>query len=86
MPFYPRKYGIKYFLGFLNSTVAAFYLSFLSPTVVLNNGELERIPVIEPDESTLPMVSNLATLNIAISKLDWDSFETSWDFKRHPLL
>ena len=86
MPFYPRKYGIKYFLGFLNSTVAAFYLSFLSPTVVLNNGELERIPVIEPDESTLPTVSILVALNIAISKLDWDSFETSWDFKRHPLL
>ena len=85
MPFYPSLYSLDYFIGLLNSTVASSLLSFLSPTMSLNIGELENIPVLV-DNSQIGPVEQLSNRNISLSRFDWDSFETSWDFKRHPLV
>lgn len=86
MPFYPPVLSIDYFLGLLNSTVARSLLTYLSPTLSLNIGELEKMPVINPGRQDEMAVENDARSCLQISKLDWDSFETSWDFKRSPLL
>ncbi len=86
MPFYPEKAPILYCLGFLNSSVARQLFSFLSPTLHLNIGELERTPLIRAEDASLHEVQELAKATIAISEDDWDSLETSWDFKRSPLL
>jgi type II restriction/modification system DNA methylase subunit YeeA len=72
-------------IGFLNSKVVLNMLTCLSPTLNYEVGHICSIPVLKSlYESKL--IHNVVENNIMISKLDWDSFETSWDFKRHPML
>ena len=71
-------------LGFLNSTVANYYLNIINPTINFPPGYIEAIPYGEFDNETT--VNALVDVAINISKNDWDSFETSWEFKSHPLL
>jgi len=75
--------NLEYLLGLLNSKVASAFLNILSPTLDFTQGPLSRIPVIinAKDE-----VENLVKENVDIAKLNWDSFESSWDFKQHFLL
>ena len=74
-------------LAFLNSVVAQYYLTALSPTIDYNIGPLASVPAILPsDRQTRTTIDELVKRNISCSKLDWDSFETSWDFKKHPLV
>lgn len=86
MPFYPSEFSITYFLGLLNSSVARLLLTYLSPTLSLNIGELEKIPVVDPDKRDENEVDECVNACISIANNDWDSLETSWDFKRSPLL
>lgn len=71
-------------LSLMNSSVADYVLKFLAPTLNYSNGDLGRMPILLPPQMHLPI--GFAVKCLDISKLDWDSFETSWDFKRHPLL
>lgn len=76
-------------LGFCNSSVATSMLSFLSPTMNTQVGDVGKMPILfgsidAADEAVIG--DKLVRGCVDISKLDWDSFETSWDFKRHPLL
>ena len=80
--FFPHKNDIPAILGFLNTSVVMSILSVLSPTIGFESGYLRKIPYLStPDEVT-------AVVNecISIARADWESFETSWDFKHHPLL
>lgn len=80
--FFTHKNDIPAILGFLNTSVVMSILSVLSPTIGFESGYLRKIPYLStPDEVT-------AVVNecISIARADWDSFETSWDFKHHPLL
>ena len=79
------KIWLNYTLGLLNSIVIKAYAELLSPTINFQAGDIGKIPFIKNDKA-LPKISELVNDNIYISKLDWDSFETSWEFKRHPLL
>ena len=69
--------------AFLNSKIAQNILQILSPTLNYEVGHIASLPILQsiPD-SVVPVVQS----NIAISREDWDAFETSWDFKRHPLI
>ena len=70
-------------LGFLNSKVAQALLTLLAPTVHYNCGSVALLPWASLGcEQVYEKVEN----NIKLSQSDWDSFETSWDFQRHPLL
>lgn len=72
-------------LAILNSGVAAFYLDILSPTMNYLPGHINSIPIhaeILKDER----VEETAHNAISESKEDWDAYETSWDFKRNPLV
>ncbi len=82
--FSDTKYYL-YILASLNSCVTAEFLKILSPTLDFHEGPMGRVPLKISDESK-GFVDMLCTSNIKISKNDWDSFETSWDFGRHPLL
>lgn len=75
-------------LALLNSVVAYNILKMLSPTLNFNIVDITSIPYIENlnEQSTSNNIIRLAQQNIQISKDDWDSFETSWDFEQHPLL
>lgn len=69
----------------MNSIVANELLKVLAPTLDYNAGSVAKIPVII-SKSNKSQIDNLYAECLQIAKLDWDSFETSWDFKRHPLL
>ncbi len=77
--------NLLYLSGFLCSVVTFEYLRMLNPTMSFTNGDLERLPFIFCEEYK-PYIDELVTQNISISKIDWDSFETSWDFVTHPLI
>ena len=76
---------LKYTLGLLNSKVTSMYLSLLNPTINVQVKDIKNLPILIND-SILDDVEVVTGLNINISKTDWDSFETSWDFQHHPLL
>jgi len=62
-------------------------MDFLNPSLNIQVGDIKSIPVVETlDFNLLKFIDNLVLDNINISKNDWDSFEISWDFKKHPLL
>ena len=69
--------------GYLNSCVCMYYLAALAPTVDYSEGSILKLPYIKYSNS---IVENLVNENISLTKSDWDSFETSWDFKKHPLI
>ena len=76
---------LPYYIGSLCSCVTFSYLQALDPTMSFTNGDLVRIPMVV-DESKKDTVTKLVKECIEHSKADWDSFEISWDFQRHPLL
>lgn len=76
---------IDYVLGFLNSKVSQALLRIINPTMNNNIKDILNMPFIK-DMNFYSQVKSLVQYNISISKQDWDSFETSWDFKVHPLV
>lgn len=71
-------------IAYLNSSAASVMLRMINPTLNCNAGVVSRLPLLGLGEES--RISSMAELAIELSKTDWDSFETSWDFKRHPLL
>ena len=71
--------------AFLNSNLAFHMLTILNPTINFQAGNIASLPI---DSGILrnSSIEELEEKNVAISKEDWDSFETSWDFKKHPML
>lgn len=86
MPFYPHDRSLNFYIALLNSSVIQALLAFLSPSLSLNIGELERIPLLTPAADEEEESESLALDCINLARKDWDSQETSWDFKRSPLL
>ena len=74
----------NFVLALLNSKVVLKILNALNPTLNILVGDLKRIPI--EKNTRLDIINTLVDSNILISKYEWDSFETSWDFKVHPLL
>ena len=74
---------IGYMLSLLNSSVSKEYFSLIAPTLNVNAGDVDKFPVLL---SCFNLVDGLFKESRGSSKTDWDSFETSWDFKRHPLV
>lgn len=73
-----------YLLGFMNSIIAASLLKILSPSMGFESGYLRKLPLIESD--SLDSIVERVKHCIDGSNAEWDSFEISWDFKKHPLL
>ena len=74
--------------GLVNSKVANRYFEFLAPTLNFQPGDVGNIAYSDKlnDLSTKERISELVQQNISISKSDWDSHETSWDFQGNELL
>lgn len=82
MPNHSDELGM---LSLLNSIIAQNVIDILNPTINVQVGDVMAIPV----NSALLCSEEIKIItdnSIKISRSDWDSFETSWDFKRHPLL
>ena len=75
-----EKYKI---LGYLNSNFVNSLTKLLNPTIHFKLGDYDNLPYDDWNEQS---ISEISKKNIELCKKDWDSFETSWDFKRHPLI
>ncbi len=86
--FYPneKKY-LYYVLGFVNTKILDQLFGLISQTMHYMAGDMAKIPVIvTQDQQVFDEVSSISKDCIMIAKQDWDEFETSWDFVRHPLV
>lgn len=73
----------NYALGLLNSKVFLVVAKALNPTLNFQVKDICSLPLVI---SCLDVINSTVDKCIDISQVDWDSFETSWDFKTHPLL
>ena len=78
---FARK-NLSYILALLNSTVATKLLT-IQPTINCQPGTIGNIPIKICAEEKVEYIANSC---VSISQSDWDSFETSWDYKTHPLV
>ena len=83
--FFEKQSVLYYILGLVNTIVALSMFKFIAPTLNLTAGNVKKLPIIINLEDNSFIEKNVCA-NIEIAKLDWDSYETSWDFQRHPLI
>ena len=76
---------LYYIEAFCNSKVTLAIVNAISPTLNYEVGHIASLPIIM-DMTKKANIDTLVQENITLSKTDWDSFETSWDFKKHPLI
>ena len=77
--------NLKYVLALLNTNISSYTFNIMNPTINLQVKDVKSLPIIL-DEKNNSGVDTLVKENITLSKTDWDSFETSWDFEKHPLV
>lgn len=82
---YPNPEMYFYLLGLLNSSSIQLLSKAINPTLNWSAGVVGSFPVLLPRESP-DGIKSLVAEQVVESEVDWDSFETSWDFKRHPLV
>lgn len=75
--------SLLYIIGLLNTKVSNVYLKVLSPAFEFKVGHVANVPIIMDKQDDVIRIVNVC---ISLSKNDWDSFETSWNFQHHPLL
>ena len=83
--FFNNKEWMLYILAMFSSKLGYHFLSAINPGVSLKLGEVNNFPVILSEEHR-NSINDMARENISMCRKDWNSFETSWDFQRHPLL
>nr|WP_274598976.1 BREX-1 system adenine-specific DNA-methyltransferase PglX [Anoxybacillus flavithermus] len=84
---FPSKEDFKFLIGFLSSRVAHYFLSIMNPTLNFQVGNVSNLPIVKKKRGLyIDKINEIVDLCISISKTDWDSFETSWNFKQHPFL
>ncbi len=76
---------LQYLMAVCNSTVANEVLKVIAPTINYQCGDIANIPIIF-NEEYYQEIDMLVKENIRMAKEDWDAFEVSWDFARHPLI
>ena len=77
--------NLMYLLAFCNTVVVMEILKFIAPTINYQCGDIANLPVIL-NRTAQNLIEEKTRNCIELSKSDWDSFETSWDFKKHPLI
>ena len=77
--------NLLYCMGFLNSKVAKYYLNVLNPTINILSYNVNSLPILI-DLDNKNEIEELTLKNINIEKENWDSFENSYNFNKHPLL
>ena len=75
----------KYVLAVLNTKIINRIVKIISPTINTQPGDIAKVPIVFDDERK-NQIDILSSDNISLAKTDWDSFENSWNFKRHPLI
>jgi len=81
----PPSDKFNYILGLMNSNLADKILEIINPTLNYGAGSIGSFPLINPKEEDKSVINFIVDQNIKLSKEDWDSDETSWDFLYHKL-
>ncbi|BAE82466.1 BREX-1 system adenine-specific DNA-methyltransferase PglX [Desulfitobacterium hafniense] len=76
---------LYYLLALCNTKVVMKILEIVAPTINYQCGDIANIPILIADEA-VEQINDKVQQNITVSQKDWDAFETSWNFKRHPLV
>ena len=84
MAAFEKDVPLETIVGLMNSVVAQHYLSLVNESLNYTSGNVASVPFALSDED-IRTVSERVEKCVADSKVDWDSFETSWDFQSHPL-
>jgi len=82
---FTNRETLYYLLALLNTKYANEIIKLINPTLNFVPGAVSSVPV-KKDEKNKGKIIEIAEGNVQLSEQDWDSFETSWDFKKHPLL
>lgn len=82
---YSTNTDLRYVAAFCNSSVAAYYLQILAPTLNIMTGQVLALPVCASADNDNRILS-FAESCVDLAKDNWDSFENSWGFKRNPLV
>ena len=77
------EFSLLTIMGFLNSKIATYFSSIFSETLNFEVGILNRMPILIKDHSE---INRLVLRNIIISKENWDNYEVSFDFIKHPFM
>ena len=80
---FPSIEHLNYVLGFLNSSVTSVLLKALNPTLNFQAGNIANLPLLIKNQHN---IDQIVSCLVDLSRRDWDSFETSWDFQTFPLL
>ena len=84
--FFPHKDDQLWLLAYSNSTIFSMLKAVFNSTFHCQVGDVAKIVVPDLNAAQKEEISKLSDKNVALSKHDWDSYETSWDFKRNPLV
>lgn len=76
----------EYILALLNTKVCAAVQQIVNPTMCFQVGSAKTIPFVISSQEKRNTIKETVMINIDVSRNDWNSFETSWDFKKHPLV
>ena len=79
------QFDVFCLLGFLNSKVSGLYAKLLCPTLHFQWGDIQKFPI-QSDCTSVNATESISISCIDIERQDWDSYETSWDFKQNPLV
>lgn len=82
---FPEQKDFYYILGLLNTNIVQGFFDIINPTLNTNIGDIANIPIIK-NEKYFVKINNLVKENLLISKNDWDFFELSWNFQKHPFI
>ena len=77
---------LLFILAYMNTSIMMTYIYLLCPTISFQIGDVFKVPFKEPNDEEYVIISTLVSQNISISKSDWDSHETSWDFQENELV
>ena len=84
--FFPEEKNQYWLLAYANTNVFSILLKVFNSTFHCQVGDVAKIVVPNLNENTKVKISDISMENVKKSQIDWDSFETSWDFKKHPLV
>ena len=84
--FLPPENSLHFLLAYSNTSIVAMMKKMFNSSFHFQVGDLEKIAIPYVDSIARTAIESIADSCVSLSKSDWDSFETSWDFKRHPMV
>lgn len=84
MAVFTNNDNLLYIIAFLNSKISKLYLKVFNEGLNFNQGDIAKLPIVKTLQNK--EIISIVNKNIGLSVHDWDSFETSWDFKKHPMI